>query len=154
MSQTSPTANHNLADVTSGLQLYAIIAAHQRDLTILLVGFVVFNQSSPIHAWRCALISSYQLSERISVHCILFYGLALPIYRGAVAIENAWRFIRAALPTLLFAVGLVAKALGLTAVCVVVAAAVACIPPVFWLGLAIVAAFGWLTYPRTRAVKP
>lgn len=102
------------------------------------------------------MISSYQLSERISVHCILFYGLALPIYRGAVAIENAWRFIRAALPALLFALGILAKAFGL----VTVVAGGAFLALTFWLLLAkislalvVIALFGWATFPRTKAVR-
>lgn len=99
------------------------------------------------------MVSSYQLSERVNAQTILFYGLALPIYRGALAIESAWRFIRAALPSLLFALVILAKALGLVAV----------VAGGFWLALAfwvvlakialalvVIALFAWLTYPRPR----
>jgi hypothetical protein len=44
-------------------------------------------------------------------------------------------------------------ALGLTLGIVIAAAAVACIPPTFWLGLLIVGAFGWATFPRSKAVN-
>ena len=34
-----------------------------------------------------------------------------------------------------------------------VSALVAMIPPTFWLGLVIIAAFGYLTYPKTKVVR-
>ena len=105
-------------------------------------------------------MSSYTLSERIDIHTVLFYGLALPVYRGAMAIDaactaigNAYRAFVAMLPALLFWLAILAKALGLVAIIAGTVAAVAMIPPTFWLGLAIVAAFGWLTYPR-KQVRP
>ena len=63
-------------------------------------------------------MTSFQLSQRFDIHSVLFYGLALPIYRATVAIENAWRFIRAVWPSLLFWLAIVAKGLGLVAVAV------------------------------------
>lgn len=99
------------------------------------------------------MISSYSFSERVNAQTVLFWTVAIPIYRGAVAIDKAWQAIRAALPTLLFWLAILAKALGLVAIIAGTVAAVAMIPPTFWLGLAIVAAFGWLTYPR-KQVRP
>lgn len=93
-------------------------------------------------------MSSYQLAERFDVRFFLFYGLALPLYRGAVAIENAWRFIRAALPDLLFWLAIVVKALALVALVAVVVAVVALVPVSFWAGLALIGVGGWATYPR------
>lgn len=107
-------------------------------------------------------MSSYQLSSRINVQTILFWGVARPLYQGATAIDKgcaaigqAYRLFCSYLPTLLFAVGLLVKALTLTA-CVVGAAFLAL---TFWVvlaklavGLLIVAAFGWATYPR-KAVR-
>lgn len=97
------------------------------------------------------MISSYSLSQNFDRHVLLFWTVAVPIYRSAVAIESAWRFIRAALPALLLWLGILAKALGLVAI---VAGAVA-LGAIFWWpicqlvgGLLIVGAFGWATYPR------
>ena len=97
-------------------------------------------------------MSSYSLSERIDVHAILFYGLALPAYRAATAIDKGLTAIRAALPHLLFALIVLAKALGLVAV----VAGGAFLAFTFWVALvqtafalAIIAAFAYATYPRT-----
>lgn len=98
-------------------------------------------------------MTSYQLSQRINVHAILFYGLAVPLYRTATSIDKACTAFRAMLPTLLYALCVLTKALGLGAVIAATVAAVALIPPIFWLGLLIVGAFGWATYPR-KQVRP
>lgn len=95
-------------------------------------------------------MTSYQLSERLDIHALLFYGLALPLCRATVAIENAWRFIRAALPHLLFALAILAKVLGLVAIVAGLVAATAMIPVQFWAGLLVIGAFGLVTYPRRR----
>lgn len=97
-------------------------------------------------------MTSYQLSERIDVHGILFYGLALPIYRGAVAIDKAWQAIRAAWPALLFVLGLIAKVLGLVAVvagCAFLAFTFAVVIAKVAFALVVIAAFAWVTYPRS-----
>ena len=101
-------------------------------------------------------MTSYQLSQRFDIHSILFYGVALPLYRAAVAIDAASKALRAALPHLLFALALLAKVLGLVA-CVVGCAFLAL---AFWVvlakllgGLLIIGAFGWATFPRTKAVR-
>lgn len=101
-------------------------------------------------------VSSYQLSARVNAQTILFWTVAIPIYRGALAIETAWRFIRAALPSLLFALAILTKALCLAAGLIAAFAVVVA----FWLpicqvigALAGIAAFGWATYPRTRAPR-
>lgn len=98
-------------------------------------------------------MTSFQLSERFDVHTVLFWTVAIPIYRATVAIDNAWRFIRAAMPALLFWLAIVAKALGLVVVVAGLVAAVAMIPVTFWGGLLVIGAFGWATYPRCKAVK-
>lgn len=101
-------------------------------------------------------VSSYQLSERVNAQTILFWTVAIPIYRGALAIETAWRFIRAAGPSMLFALAIIAKALGLVAI----VAGAAFVAFLFWLplcqlaaGLAIIAAVGYVTYPRAKVRK-
>lgn len=98
-------------------------------------------------------MTSYQLSERIDIHSILFYGLALPLYRATVATENAWRFIRAVWPSLLFWLGIVAKVLGLVAIVAGLVAVVAMIPVQFWLCLAGLVVGAWATYPRSKAAR-
>lgn len=101
------------------------------------------------------MLSSYQLSERVNVHSILFYGFALPIYRAAVAIDKTCQALHTLLPHLLFALAILAKALGLLAI----VAGAAFLALTFWVllaklavGLVIVAAFAWATYPR-KAVR-
>lgn len=98
-------------------------------------------------------MTSYKLSQQINAQTILFYTVALPIYRGAMAIDKACQALMAMLPALLFWLGILAKALGLVAVIAGIVAAVACIPVTFWGGLLVVAAFGWLTFPRAKAVR-
>lgn len=95
------------------------------------------------------MISSYQLSERVSFQSLLWdsCGLIVGIIRKTTAIVGRiFAVVSHFLPTLLIA-------LGLTAVCVVGAAAIALIPPTFWAGLCIVAAFGWATYPRAKGAN-
>ena len=102
-------------------------------------------------------MSSYSLSERINVHAILFWTVAVPVYRVAVAIDRTCQALRTLLPHLLFALAIVAKALGLLAIVV----GGAFLALTFWVvlaqlagGLAIIAAFGFVTYPRSsKAVR-
>lgn len=100
-------------------------------------------------------MSSYSLSERIDVHAILFYGLALPAYRAATAIDKGLTAIRAALPHLLFALIVLAKALGLVAVVAggaFLAFTFAVVLAKAAFALAVVAVFGWVTFPRSSKV--
>ena len=101
-------------------------------------------------------MTSYQLSERVNAQSILFWAIAVPIYRSAVAIDKSRRAIRSALPHLLFALIILAKALGLVAI----VAGGAFLALVFWLvlikiavGAAVIALFAWVTYPRPARSK-
>lgn len=101
------------------------------------------------------MLSSYQLSDRVSVQNILFYGVALPVYRAATAIDKGLTAIRAALPHLLYALAIIAKGLGLVAVVAggaFLAFTFAVILAKTALALVVIAAFGWATYPRSKAV--
>lgn len=98
-------------------------------------------------------MTSYTFSERVNVHSILFWTVAIPVYRTAVAIDKTCQAIMAMLPALLLALASVGKALALAGSVALVVAVVAMIPPTFWLGLLIVGAFGWVTFPRAKAVK-
>lgn len=99
------------------------------------------------------MISSYQLSERINFQVIL-WAMASAVYWPVagliIAVQWTWAIVVAGLVALAPYAGTLAKALALTAGLVAIAAAVACIPPTFWLGLAITGAFGWATYPRPK----
>lgn len=98
-------------------------------------------------------VSSYQLSERVNAQTILFWTVAIPIYRAGLATLRTCQAIRAALPSLLFALAILTKVLGLVAV----VAGGAFLALAFWVVLAkvafalvVIAAFAWATYPRTR----
>lgn len=95
------------------------------------------------------MLSSYQFSERYNAQSLLWdgCGLIVEIIRKTTAIVGRiFAVVSHFLPTLLLA-------LGLTAVCVAGAAAIALVPPTFWAGLCIVAAFGWATYPRAKGAN-
>lgn len=95
------------------------------------------------------MLSSYQFSERYNAQSLLWdaVGLIVATVRNLAAIVGrVAAFVFHFLPLLLIA-------LGLTAVCVVGAAIIAMVPVTFWLGLLIVGAFGWVTYPRAKVVK-
>lgn len=94
---------------------------------------------------------SYQFSQQHNFQTVL-WAIGGVIYQAAVTTGNAYRAVRSWLPALLFALSILAKALALTALVAGIVAVVAMIPPVFWLGLLIVGAFGWATYPR-KAVR-
>jgi hypothetical protein len=101
-------------------------------------------------------VSSYHLSERVNAQTILFWTVAIPIYRAGLAIDRSCQAIQAALPALLFALAIITKALCLAAGLIAAFALVAA----FWLpivqfagALTIIAAFAYMTYPRTQAVQ-
>ena len=98
-------------------------------------------------------MSSYQLSERFDVHALLFWTVAVPVYWAAVAIDKTCQALRTLLPHLLFALVILAKALGLLSIVAAVVAAVACIPVTFWLGLGITGALAYVGYPRSAVRK-
>lgn len=101
-------------------------------------------------------MSSYQLSERFDVHALLFWTVAVPVYRVAGAIDKTCQALRTLLPHLLFALAILTKALGLLAI----VAGAAFLAFTFWvvlakvaLALVVIAAFGWATYPRSAVRK-
>lgn len=90
--------------------------------------------------------TSYRLSQEHNFQSLLWdsCGLIVGIIRKTSAIVGrVAAIVSHILPLLLLA-------LGLTLGIVIVAAAVASIPPTFWLGLLIVGAFGWATFPRSK----
>lgn len=94
-------------------------------------------------------MKSYELSQRVNAQVLIWNscGLIVEIIRKTTAIVGRiFAVVSHFLPTLLLA-------LGLTAVCVAGAAAIALVPPTFWAGLCIVAAFGWATYPRAKGAN-
>ena len=95
------------------------------------------------------MLSSYQLSERVNAQTLLWdsCGLIIAGIRKTVAVVGrVAAVVSRFLPLLLLA-------LGLTLGIAVVAAAVAMIPPTFWAGLGITAAFGYLTFPKAKVVR-
>ena len=91
------------------------------------------------------MISSYSFSERYNFQSLLWdsCGLIIAIVRKTAAIVGrCFAIVSHFLPLLLLA-------LGLTLGIAVVAAAVAMIPPTFWLGLVITGALAYVGYPRT-----
>lgn len=95
------------------------------------------------------MLSSYEFSERYDVHSFLLDSIRLTIgivRKTSAIVGRVAAIVSHILPLLLLA-------LGLTLGIVIVAAAVASIPPTFWLGLLIVGAFGWATFPRSKAVN-
>lgn len=59
--------------------------------------------------------ASFSFSQRFDVHELLFWTVAYPVYRVAVAIDATGGALHAMLPALLVALVSVAKALGLVA---------------------------------------
>jgi len=95
------------------------------------------------------MISSFELSQRVNFQTLLWdaCGLLVAGVRSlAAVVGRVAAVVSHFLPLLLLA-------LGLTLGIAVVAAAVAMIPPTFWLGLVIIAAFGYLTFPKAKAVR-
>ena len=94
------------------------------------------------------MLSSYQFAERYNAQSLLWdsCGLIIAIVRKTAAIVGrCFAIVSHFLPLLLIAVGL-------TACIAVIAAAVAMVPPTFWLGMAITGALAYVTYPRSKAV--
>lgn len=87
-------------------------------------------------------MTSYQLSQTVNAQSIL--------WAIGGAIWTAVNLIRALLLSLLPLLSLLAKALVIGAALASVIAAVAAISVTFWLGLGITAAFGYLTFPRSK----
>ena len=94
---------------------------------------------------------SYQFSQQHNFQTVL-WAIGGAIYQAAVTTGNAYRAVRSWLPGLLYALAILAKDLGLTLALVAVVAVVAMLPVQLWVGLAIVGAYGWVTYPR-KAVR-
>jgi hypothetical protein len=95
------------------------------------------------------MLSSYEFSQRFTAQSILLdtCGLIVAgIRKTSAIVGRCFAVLSHILPLLLLA-------LGLTLGIVIAAAAVALIPPTFWLGLLIVGAFGWATFPRSKAVN-
>lgn len=95
---------------------------------------------------------SYQFSQQHNFQTVL-WAIGGAIWIGCNAIGQAYRLLCSAMPALLFALAILAKALLIGAALAGVIAVVASIPPTFWLGLLIVGAYAWATYPR-KAVQP
>ena len=94
-------------------------------------------------------MSSYQLSQRVNAQTLLWVIGGAIISTGrllSAVVGRCFAIVSHFLPLLLLA-------LGLTLGIAVVAAAVAMIPPTFWLGLAVIATFGYLTFPKAKVVK-
>lgn len=92
------------------------------------------------------MISSYQFSQRFTAQSILLdtCGLIVAgIRKTSAIVGRTFAIVSHILPLLLLA-------LGLTLGIVIAAAAVACIPPTFWLGLAITGALAYVSYPRSK----
>lgn len=96
--------------------------------------------------------TSFSFTQRFDVHELLFWAVACPVYRVAVVVDATCSALHALLPALLVALVSVVKALALVAAVAVCCAVVALVPAAFWLGMAIIAAFGWATFPRSKAV--
>jgi hypothetical protein len=102
------------------------------------------------------MIASYQLSERINAQVILWAigGAAAAAVRTLVEPVRWLVVLACALWAVRWSVGyaavVLAKVLALTAVAVGIAAAVACIPVTFWLGLAIIGVLAYVGYPRSK----
>jgi hypothetical protein len=94
------------------------------------------------------MLSSYQLSERYNAQTILWACCRLSV---AVCRKSS-AMIRAALPWLMDLEALLMGAIAVLTFGLGLFAVVAAIPVQFWLGLIIVAAFGWATFPR-KAVR-
>ena len=87
-------------------------------------------------------MTSYAISQNHNAQSVL--------WAIGGAIWTAATLIRALLLSLLPLLSLLAKALVIGAALASVIAAVAAIPVTFWLGLGITAAFGYLTFPRSK----
>lgn len=89
--------------------------------------------------------SSYQFSQEHNFQSLL-WDAAGAIF-SAVSVVYSW------LPTIWAVIQALGFALALTSLIVGAVVIVAVIPPVFWLGLTIIALFAVVTYPRSKAVQ-
>lgn len=93
-------------------------------------------------------MTSYQLSQNHNAQTILWACCRLSVAVG----RKTAAMIRAALPWLMDLEALLMGAIAVLTFGLGLFAVVAAIPVQFWLGLIIVAAFGWATFPR-KAVR-
>lgn len=98
------------------------------------------------------MVSSYQFSERHNVQSVLWAigGAVVAVVRTLAAVVSLFASLIAGLWAARVAVVTVAKALGIAGGLAVTFALVAAIPVTFWVGLGVVAVFGWVTYPRSK----
>lgn len=98
------------------------------------------------------MVSSYQFSERHNVQSVL-WAIGGAVYTAVRTLAAVVSFIVALIAGLWaarMAVVTAAKALGIAGALAVTFALVAAIPVTFWVGLGVVAVFGWVTYPRGK----
>ena len=94
------------------------------------------------------MLSSYQFAERYNAQSLLWDACGLIIAGArslAAVVGRVAAVVSHFLPLLLLA-------LGLTLGIAVVAAAVAMVPPTFWLGIVITGTFAYVTFPRAKVV--
>lgn len=91
---------------------------------------------------------SYRLSQEHNAQTLLWDSCGLIV----AGIRKSSALIRAALPWLLDLEALIMGAIAVLTFGLGLFAVVAAIPVTFWLGLLIVAAVGWATFPR-KAVR-
>lgn len=91
--------------------------------------------------------TSYQFASEHNFQSILWasIGATVAIVRRVSVLCAA---LYACLPAFMAGCAIVARSLGLVAVCVAGVVAVAMIPPVFWVCLVGIAVFAYVTYPR------
>lgn len=94
------------------------------------------------------MISSYRFSQEYNFQSLLWsaIGATVAIVRRVSVLCTA---LYACLPAFMAGCAILAKAVGLVALCVAGVVAVAMVPTVFWLGLALVAVFAYVTFPRS-----
>ena len=95
------------------------------------------------------MLSSYQFAERYNAQSLLWAIGGAIVSTGrllSAVVGRVAAVVSHFLPLLLLA-------LGLTLGIAVVAAAVAMIPPTFWLGIVITGALAYVGYPRAKVVR-
>ena len=91
-------------------------------------------------------MTSYRLSQEHNFQSVLW-----ACCRSAVAVGRySSALFRAALPYLLDLEALIMGAIAVMVFGLALFAVVAAIPVTFWLGLLVVGAFGWATFPRAK----
>ena len=98
-------------------------------------------------------MTSYQISERYNAQTGIWFVArrSWRLLRGAA--WGAWLALDAFGGLCQYLQLVIVVGGALLGILGAVAVVVACIPPTFWLGLLIIGAFGWATFPRTKAVK-